>query len=303
MIKIPKIVYAKFLRFALENANPLDSRDWKECIGLVLGRILEHEILVTDIVPIGSGTAVFVDIADYEKVFSLISPSRIDHGEVVVGWAHTHPGLGLFLSGTDIRTQHMYQQMHPKAFALVLDPTKISPEFSGFNIYRLDEFGSNPTTVDYSFDEQCDFFTIRENLTSELYLVPEVPVLEAPAIISESEVVWKGIRIMISGDKEIIINQPFQVKILVNLPFRQFIRVEYQTETDSTTDNPFSRKLIYRKTLYHETITSGTLGVFSFRSMRTGTVHFRINNLNLADYQQSFQKMPDLHFQTHIQGE
>ena len=214
MIKIPKNVYEKFLRFALENANPFNSREWKECIGLVLGRITENEIIVTDIVPIGSGTAVFVDITDYEKVFSLISPSRIDQGEVIVGWAHTHPGLGLFLSGTDIRTQQMYQQMHPKAFALVLDPTKISPEFSGFNIYRLDEFGSNPTTINYSFDEQCDFFTIRETLTSELYITP--PVLEAPAMVSESEVLWKGIRIMISGDTEVLVNQPFQLKIFLS---------------------------------------------------------------------------------------
>ncbi|UCG02371.1 MAG: Mov34/MPN/PAD-1 family protein [Candidatus Heimdallarchaeota archaeon] len=300
MIRIPKIVYEKFLRFALENANPLDSRDWKECIGLVLGRIKEEEILVTDIVPIGSGTAVFVDIADYEKVFSLISPSRIDHGEVIVGWAHTHPGLGLFLSGTDIHTQQMYQQMHPKAFALVLDPTKISPEFSGFNIFRLDEFGSNPTTVDYSFDEHCDFFTIRETLISELYLVP--PVLKPPAIISESEVLWNGIRIILSGDKESLINQFFQVKLVVDLPFRQFIRIEYQTETDNVTDNPFTRKLLYQKILYHETITSGTLGIFSFRPTNIGTVHFRINNIFLTDYRQSLQKMPDLQFKTEVQG-
>ncbi|MHA2202830.1 MAG: Mov34/MPN/PAD-1 family protein [Candidatus Hodarchaeales archaeon] len=301
MIKIPKIVYKKFLRFALENANPFDPRDWKECIGLVLGRITEHDILVTDIVPIGSGTAVFVDITDYEKVFSLISPSRIDHGEVIVGWAHTHPGLGLFLSGTDIRTQQMYQQMHPKAFALVMDPSKISPEFSGFNIYRLDEFGSNPTTINYSFDEQCDFFTIRETLTSELYVIP--PVLKAPAMVSESEVLWKGIRIMISGDKEVSLSQPFQLKILVKLPFRQFIRVEYQTEADNITDNPFTQKLFYHKAFYHETITSGTLGVFTFRPTRIGTIQFRINNLLLADYKQSLQKIPDLNFQTQIQGE
>ncbi|MFX0122086.1 MAG: Mov34/MPN/PAD-1 family protein [Candidatus Hodarchaeota archaeon] len=303
MIRIPKSIYEKFLRFALENANPLDSRDWRECIGLVLGRITKHEIFVTDIVPIGTGTAVFVDINDYEKVFSLISPSRIDHGEVIVGWAHTHPGLGLFLSSTDIHTQQMYQQMHPKAFALVLDPTKISSGFSGFNIYRLDEFGSNPTTVDYSFDEECDFFTIRETITSELFITPKVPVLEAPKIISESEVLWKGIRIMIKGEKEISVNRSFQVKIEIDLPFRQFIRIEYRVKTDNITDNPFTRKLIYQKVLYHETITSGTLGIFTFRTKMIGTVRFRISNFFLIDYNQNFQKMPDLLFKTQIRGE
>jgi len=300
MIRIPKIIYEKFLRFALENANPLNPRDWKECIGLVLGRITEDEILVTDIVPIGSGTAVFVDITDYEKVFSLISPSRIDHGEVIVGWAHTHPGLGLFLSGTDIRTQQMYQQMHPKAFALVLDPMKISPDFSGFNIYRLNEFGSDPVILDYSFDEQCDFISIRETLTYELY---QVPVLEAPTTISESEVIWKGIRIMINGDKKISVNQPFQVRIMTNLPFRQFIRLEYQITTENMIVDPFIQKLLYRKILFHEVISSGTLSVFTLRGTKIGEVYFRINNLKLTDWQHSIQRMPDLIFKTQIHGD
>ena len=297
MIRIPKIVYTKFLKFALENANPFNLREWKECIGLVLGRITEHEIQVTDIIPIGSGTAVFVDITDYEKVFSLITASRIDQGEVIVGWAHTHPGLGLFLSGTDIRTQQMYQRMHPKAFALVLDPTKISSKFSGFNIYRLDEINSNPMTVDYSLDEKCDFIMIRDTLANELYLAPEVPILETPVIISPSEVHWKDIRIMISGDKKTSLNSPFKVKISINLPFRQFIRIEYRTETD----NDFQKKITYQKGFYHETITSGTLAVFTFSSSTIGTFHFRIKDLLLTDYHQSLQKMPELIFETLIQ--
>ncbi|MFX1538777.1 MAG: Mov34/MPN/PAD-1 family protein [Promethearchaeota archaeon] len=301
MIKISKTVYTNFLRFALENANPLDPRDWKECIGLVLGRITDQDIFVTDIIPIGSGTAVFVDITDYEKVFSLISPSRIDQGEVIVGWAHTHPGLGLFLSGTDIRTQRMYQQMHPKAFALVLDPTKISSGFSGFNIYRLDEFSSNPLTVEYSLDEQCDFITIRDTLTSELYITPEVPVIEPPTIISPSEIIWKKIRIMISGDKKVSVNKPFKVKIAINLPFRQFIRVEYKIETNNLIDDVFKKEITYQKVLYHETITSGTLAVFTFCFTTIGTFYFRIKDFSLADYHQSLQEMPELLFETHIQ--
>ncbi|MHA2246856.1 MAG: Mov34/MPN/PAD-1 family protein [Candidatus Hodarchaeales archaeon] len=301
MIKIPKIVYEEFLRFALENANPLDSRDWKECIGLILGRITDHEILVTDIVPIGSGSAVFVEISDYEKVFSLISVDRIDQGEVIVGWAHTHPGLGLFLSGTDIRTQKLYQQMHPKAFALVMDPTKISKNLSGFNIYRIDEFRSHPVTVEYDFSEQFNFLEIHEKLTSELYLVPVPPVPIIPAIISETEVSWNSIRIIIDGNTDVLLNQIFQVEISINLPFRQFVRLKYQIEADDLIENPFLLKLIRGKTIYHETITSGTLGIFTFRSKEVGTTQIRIKNLFLSNYKERLQKMPDLCLRTQIQ--
>ena len=152
MIEIPKDVYERFLQFALENANPYDrSQGWKECIGLIVGRISDDLIEVLEIVPISSGTSVFVDITDWEYVFSLIPEERIDEGEVIVGWAHTHPGLGLFFSGTDIGTQQTYQSMHALSFGLVLDPSKVSSNSPGFNIYRVDSNTSQPYTVDYQF--------------------------------------------------------------------------------------------------------------------------------------------------------
>ena len=300
MIRIPRTVYEKFLRFALENANPLNSQDWKECIGLVLGRITENEISITDIVPIGAGTAVFVDITDYEKVFSLISFSRIEQGEVIVGWAHTHPGLGLFLSGTDIQTQRLYQKMHPKAFALVLDPMKVSKKFSGFNIYRLDEEEQHPITVEYYFDEQFNFLKVKESITSELYLVPIPLIPTTPVISSETEVSWKSIKIMISGETNVLIDQLFQVQVSVNLPFRQFVRVEYQTETDNMIENLFPIELAHTEFIFHETLTSGTLGVYTFRSKKAGTACIRLKNIFLSDYQQKQEKMPDLRLITQI---
>ncbi len=300
MIRIPRTVYEKFLRFALENANPLNSQDWKECIGLVLGRIMENEISVTDIVPIGAGTAVFVDITDYEKVFSLISFSRIEQGEVIVGWAHTHPGLGLFLSGTDIQTQRLYQKMHPKAFALVLDPMKVSKKFSGFNIYRLDEKKPHPITEEYYFDQEFDFLSVLESLTSELYLVP-IPLIPAtPVISSETEVSWKGINIMISGKTKVLMDQLFQVQVSVNLPFRQFVRLEYQIETDNMIENLFPLELAHSEFIFHETLTSGTLGIYTFRSKMIGTSYIRLKNIYLSDYQQKQQKMPELRLITQI---
>jgi proteasome lid subunit RPN8/RPN11 len=39
----------------------------------------------------------------------------------IVGWFHTHPGLGVFLSGTDRRTQALYFSQ-PWQLAVVLDP-------------------------------------------------------------------------------------------------------------------------------------------------------------------------------------
>ncbi len=41
----------------------------------------------------------------------------------VVGWYHTHPGLGVFLSGTDKRTQRRYFS-NPWQIAVVVDPIR-----------------------------------------------------------------------------------------------------------------------------------------------------------------------------------
>src|SRR5205823_11278148 len=54
--------------------------------------------------------------ASWEQVWSKIEP-----GANVVGWYHTHPGMGVFLSQTDKRTQQLYFQA-PWQIAVVIDP-------------------------------------------------------------------------------------------------------------------------------------------------------------------------------------
>lgn len=47
----------------------------------------------------------------------------------IVGWYHTHPGMGIFLSATDLRTQELYFSS-PWQIAMVVDP--ISREIGTF---------------------------------------------------------------------------------------------------------------------------------------------------------------------------
>ena len=42
--------------------------------------------------------------------------------EMVVGWYHSHPGYGPWLSGTDMNTQQSFEQLNPRAVAVVIDP-------------------------------------------------------------------------------------------------------------------------------------------------------------------------------------
>jgi len=40
----------------------------------------------------------------------------------VVGWYHSHPGFGCWLSGVDVSTQQSFEQLNSRAVALVIDP-------------------------------------------------------------------------------------------------------------------------------------------------------------------------------------
>jgi 26S proteasome regulatory subunit N11 len=43
---------------------------------------------------------------------------------MVVGWYHSHPGFGCWLSGVDMGTQTSFEQLNPRAVAVVIDPVQ-----------------------------------------------------------------------------------------------------------------------------------------------------------------------------------
>ncbi len=46
---------------------------------------------------------------------------QLKKGDNILGWYHTHPGLGVFLSPTDLRTQQIHFRL-PWSVAVVIDP-------------------------------------------------------------------------------------------------------------------------------------------------------------------------------------
>jgi 26S proteasome regulatory subunit N11 len=41
---------------------------------------------------------------------------------MVVGWYHSHPGFGCWLSSVDVNTQQSFEQLNSRAVAVVIDP-------------------------------------------------------------------------------------------------------------------------------------------------------------------------------------
>jgi len=103
----------------------------REQLGLLLGRVIRVEpgggllTVVTQAVAVPSSDAspthVSVTHESTEPIAAAIR--KLPPGATVVGWFHSHPGLGVFLSGTDLRTQRscFSQEWH---VAVVLDPVR-----------------------------------------------------------------------------------------------------------------------------------------------------------------------------------
>jgi len=108
----------------------------KEAMGFMLGDICEHEgrrfVMVRDIVTgalLSSADRVRFDNESYYELFSELDSSGFDY--VIVGWYHSHPGYGCFMSSVDLNTQvtSFHESFHS---AIVVDP--ITKEIAAFKL-------------------------------------------------------------------------------------------------------------------------------------------------------------------------
>lgn len=70
-----------------------------------------------------SGTGVSVEAVDPVFQANMLEMlKQTDRDENSVGWYHSHPGFGCWLSGTDINTHQSFEQLDPRNVAVVVDP-------------------------------------------------------------------------------------------------------------------------------------------------------------------------------------
>mmetsp|Transcript_60256 Transcript_60256/g.70386 ORF Transcript_60256/g.70386 Transcript_60256/m.70386 type:complete len:311 (+) Transcript_60256:256-1188(+) len=96
-----------------------------EVMGLMLGQFVDdYTIHCVDVFAMPqSGTGVSVEAVDpvfQTKMLDMLK--QTGRPEMVVGWYHSHPGFGCWLSGVDINTQNSFEALNPRAVALVVDP-------------------------------------------------------------------------------------------------------------------------------------------------------------------------------------
>jgi 26S proteasome regulatory subunit N11 len=49
---------------------------------------------------------------------------QVGRPEICVGWYHSHPGFGCWLSMVDVQTQKSFEQLGHRSIAVVIDPVQ-----------------------------------------------------------------------------------------------------------------------------------------------------------------------------------
>ena len=96
-------------------------------MGLMLGSFVdEYTTKVVDVFAMpqsGTGTSVeAVDPVFQAKMLEMLK--QTDRKENCVGWYHSHPGWGCWLSSVDINTQQSFEQLDKRNVAVVVDPVQ-----------------------------------------------------------------------------------------------------------------------------------------------------------------------------------
>jgi COP9 signalosome complex subunit 5 len=99
-----------------------------EVMGLLLGKVDGNTMLVMDsfALPVeGTETRVNAQAQAYEYMTAYIEAAKlVGRLENAIGWYHSHPGYGCWLSGIDVSTQMLNQNYQEPFVAIVIDPVR-----------------------------------------------------------------------------------------------------------------------------------------------------------------------------------
>ncbi|GMM36410.1 COP9 signalosome catalytic subunit [Saccharomycopsis crataegensis] len=131
-----------------------------EVMGMLIGKIINKGMVVMDtysLPVVGTETRVNAQAESYEYMVSYLDHLKKSgyRNENIIGWYHSHPGYGCWLSGIDVATESLNQKFQDPYLAIVIDPKKTKldgkVEIGAFRTYPEDADVSSPantTTVE-----------------------------------------------------------------------------------------------------------------------------------------------------------
>jgi proteasome lid subunit RPN8/RPN11 len=186
--------YKTIILYASRYANrSIAPENWKEIYGILIGHSDDDLVYIERAEALTFGHATDVQLDERHYAFIADIQEKLDEekkGYYMIGWFHSHPGLGLFFSYIDLINQLGFQAKNDDFCGLVFDHTllgkkkhekvegsdyTITKYETGFEIYRISdvnmdtndaEYDNNYHRVDYIIDGLNKYFFA--NVLSEL---------------------------------------------------------------------------------------------------------------------------------------
>ncbi|KAF8735588.1 hypothetical protein AX14_001838 [Amanita brunnescens Koide BX004] len=128
-----------------------------EIMGLMQGKVVGDSIVVMDsfALPVqGTETRVNAASEAYEYMVEYMENSKkVGRLENAIGWYHSHPGYGCWLSGIDVNTQMNNQSYQDPFVAVVIDPNRTisagKVDIGAFRTYPENYTPANASSSEY----------------------------------------------------------------------------------------------------------------------------------------------------------
>lgn len=167
-----------------------------EVMGTLQGKVEGNTMVVMDTfaLPVeGTETRVNAGVEGYEYMVNYMENAKqVGRQENAMGWYHSHPGYGCWLSGIDVATQMTNQQFQEPWLAIVIDPLRTSlsgkVEIGAFRTYPKgykppDEAASEYQTIPL---EKIEDFGVHANQYYQL----EVSVFKSSLDSKLLDLLW-----------------------------------------------------------------------------------------------------------------
>lgn len=175
-VEISPLAFAKIIDWVSSNTE-------REIGGYLVGRVENKKLIISDAVfATAESNPSYVSFDNMIQFKIIEELEKRGRDETILGWFHSHPGLGCFMSGTDIATQRIYQSLLPESVAMVNDGNAFARSRS------LADFEAHFYRV--NGQEQQDYHEVSYNILTDpnkllTNLVSHVQAQQNPEKIAE----------------------------------------------------------------------------------------------------------------------
>ncbi|GAA5880916.1 hypothetical protein JCM16303_005173 [Sporobolomyces ruberrimus] len=194
-----------------------------EIMGLMQGKLDGDTFVVMDAFALPVvGTETRVNAANEANEFMIQyieSSPAIGRPENIVGWYHSHPGYGCWLSGIDVMTQKTNQQFQDPFLAVVIDPNRTVSagrvEIGAFRTYPENYTPPNASSSSYQsipLDKIEDF-----GVHASSYYPLEVSHFKSTRDEALLELLWNKYWTLTLSQSPLVSNRAYQAAQLTDL--------------------------------------------------------------------------------------